>query len=177
MKTTLSHSRDGLMALCFAAALSLCACHSDDKKAESPFAPAPDPNEPQPHDVIVQKRWTLKFVKSSVLVAQDVHVEGPEGLLEHFVTRQEIEVVDLVTKTTPDGLLQTFTLKPGVTNGDIRAQLDNLAITCMHRLEVLERPGRVPVVVQANGEVFYQEAGADMPTRGASLRFEGPIER
>ncbi len=177
MTTTFSKTRALLSSCFFVAALGITACHTDDKKPESPFAPAPDPNEPQPHDVIVQKPWTLKFVKSAVLVAQDVHVEGPEGLLEHFVTRQELDVVDLETKTTPDGLLQTFTLKPGLTNGDIRGQLDNLAITCMHRLEVLERPGHVPVVVQANGDVFYQEAGAEMPTRGASLRFVGEIQK
>jgi hypothetical protein len=177
MTTTVTKLRTALSSCCIVAALCVTACHSDEKKPQSPFAPAPDPNELQPHDVVVQKPWTLKFVKSAVLVAQDVHVEGPDGLLEHFVTRQELDIVDLVTKTTPDGLLQTFTLKPGLTNGDIRGQLDNLAITCMHRLEVLERPGAVPVVVQANGDAFYQEAGADMPTRGESLRFEGQVQR
>jgi hypothetical protein len=64
-----------------------------------------------------------------------------------------------------------------VQGADIRAQLDNLAITCLHKLEILERPSPVPVVVQANGDVFYQETGAATATRGSSLRFEGAVDR
>lgn len=166
-----------LLLAAIAAATSAPACETPEKKAESPYAKAPDPNEPEPHDIVVQKPWTLKFVKSAVLIAQDVRVEGPDGLLEHFVTRQELEITDVDTKTTADGLLQTVRLKSGMTNGDIRAQLDNLAITCMHKLEVLERPGPAPIVVQANGDVFYQETGTETPTRGASLRLEATVDK
>jgi hypothetical protein len=175
--TTTAKNTGILVSLALLAALCGPGCGTPDKKAESPYAKAPDPNEPEPHDIVVQKPWTLKFVKSAVLVAQDVHVEGPDGLLEHFVSRQELEITDVATKTTPDGLLQTITLKSGVTNGDIRAQLDNLAITCTHRLEVLERPGPVPIVVEAKGDVFYQETGTEVPTRGQSLRLEATVDK
>jgi hypothetical protein len=159
------------------ALLGCVACGSPDKHAESPFAPAPDPNAGPPNGVLPVKPWTDKFIKSAVLVAQDVRVEGPDGLLEHFVAVQELDIVDVQTKTTSDGLLQTYTLKNGQQSGEIRAQLDNLNITCMRHLEVLERPGHVPVVVQAKGEVFYQETGSTSPTRGPTLRLEGVVAR
>jgi hypothetical protein len=161
---------------CLALAL-VAGCGTPEKQAESPFAPAPDPNEGPPSDILARKPWTREFEKSAVLIAQDVRVEGPDGLLEHFVARQELEFFDVDTKTTRDGLLQTMTIKPGVPNAEIRAQLDNLAITCFRRLEVLERPGDVPVVVLARGDAFYQETGSPTPQRGETLRFVGAVER
>jgi hypothetical protein len=159
------------------ALIGVVACGSPDKKTQSPFAPAPDPNEPEPTGALKIKPWTDAFVKPAVLLARDVRVEGPDGLLEHFVSRQELDIVDIQTKTTPDGLLQTITLYDGVPNGEIRAQLDNLAITCLHRLEVLERPGDVPIVVVATGDAYYQETTSKMEKRGPSLRFEGTVVR
>lgn len=157
--------------------LACAACGTPERREESPFAPAPDPNAPPPRAGLVAKPWTDRFLKPAALIAQDVRVEGPDGLLEHIVARQELEFVDVETKTTSDGLLQTITLKSGVPNGEIRAQLDNLAILCLHRLEILERPGPVPVVVLARGDAFYQEKGSTSEMRGPTLRFEGQVAR
>jgi len=173
-----SRLRRAIRAVAALALFGAFACTTPDPQSGSPFAPAPDPNAPPPqNDVRVTKPWTEAFLKSAVLIAQDVRVEGPDGLLEHFVARQELDVADFETRTTSDGLLQVYTLKPGILGGEIRAQLDNLAITCLRRLEILERPGRVPVVVLGRGDAYYQETGASTPMRGPSLRFEGAVER
>lgn len=174
MAMTMKKMRSMLAAV---AVIGLFACGSPDKKAQSPFAPAPDPNEPEPTGALKVKPWTDAFVKPAVLIAHDVRVEGPDGLLEHFVSRQELDIVDIQTKATPDGLLQTYTLFEGVPNGEIRAQLDNLAITCLGKLEVLERPGHVPVVVLATGDAYYQETTSKLEKRGPTLRFEGAVVR
>lgn len=160
-----------------ALALLVCACGAPDKHAESPFAPAPDPNAPMPTHLSVAKPWTDQFMTAAVLVARDVRIEGPDGLLEHVVARQELEIVDVVTKTTPDGLLQTITVKQAGTGVEIRAQLDNLAIASLHSLTILERPGPVDVLVVAEGDAFYQEKGSKTEQRAPTLRFAGKVAR
>lgn len=165
------------LTLALLVSLVLCACGAPQKRSESPYAPAPDPNAPMPKDVVVKKPWTERFLNASVLVARDVRIEGPDGLLEHVVARQELEIVDVETKTTPEGLLQKITVKPGNPGAEIRAQLDNLAVASLHSLTILERPGKVDVVVTASGEAYFNEKSTNTEQRAPTLRLEGKVVR
>lgn len=158
-------------------ALSFAACGTPDKRNESPFAPAPDPRAGPPKDLLVKKPWTDRFYATGALVARDVRVEGPDGLLEHIVATQDLSVMEVSTKTTPEGLLQVMTLRPDAVGEEIRAQLDNLAIVSLHSLTILERPGPVNVIVSASGDAFLKEKGAPAETRAPTLRIEGQVSR
>jgi hypothetical protein len=161
--------------------LGLAACGSagakSDKASTSPYAPAPDPSAPRPTDGTVSAPWTSEFNKPAMLVADDIQVEGPRGLLEHIAVRVIPENHDQVQKTIPAGFLQQVTVKAGATDGEIKAQLDNLSIVATRRLSVLERPGNVDVVVQARGEAFWKDLGTKQEKRSEAMRFQGTIPR
>lgn len=162
-----------------AGALIPLGCGSPANKSQSSaaFAPAPDPNAPPPADVIAAqpKPWTKRFLEVGVLVADEIRIEGPAPLLEHIVTRPEAGLHEHSDKTTTAGFQQTITVRtPGA---EIRAQIDQLAISAMRRLVILERPGPVDVIVIAAGDVFWKDTPAVDPVRTQSLRIEGPIPR
>src|SRR5262245_18619324 len=125
--------------------LVLAACGSTpEKKTTSPFAPAPDHNAPPPVEKVIKPNpWTDRFLNDAILVASEVSIEGPVGLMEHFVTWREEEILEVKEETTSAGFRQTFTLKSGVTGAEIRGQLDKLKISALSKLVVLERPGPV----------------------------------
>jgi hypothetical protein len=153
------------------------ACGTPEKHTESPFAPAPDPKAGPPTDVIKTKPWTDRFFTTGALIARDIRVEGPDGLLEHFVATQDLGVMDVVTKTTPDGLLQVMTLHADAVGETIRAQLDNLTLSSLHSLTILERPGPVDVLIVATGDAFLNEKGVPEEQRAPTLRILGKIAR
>ena len=170
-------------AQCWIALALVCfsACGSPGEKQDvrsAAFAPAPDPNAPPPTDALAPKPWTDRFLKPAALIALDVRIEGPKGLLDHLVTVQDPGVLDLELKTTNAGLLQTITFrKDAPPGGEIRAQLDQLGIAALRKLTILERPGPVDVLVVASGDAFWQEKGTDKELRGPTLRLEGKIAR
>lgn len=165
-------------AIALVCALSACGAPGEKDTRSSAFAPAPDPNAPPPTDALAPKPWTDRFMKPAALVALDVRIEGPKGLLEHIATVQDPAVLDLEVKTTSAGLLQTITFKPGAAGGsEIRAQLDQLAIAALRKLTILERPGPVDVLVVASGDAFWQEKGTDKELRSPTVRLEGKIAR
>lgn len=159
--------------------LLLAACGTmPEKTPTSPFAPPPDPNEPPPtNPVVIHKPWTVQFVKPAILVAQEIEVEGPIGLFDHFVTTREEMIQDVEEKTTSAGYRQTITLKPGAGAVEIRAQLDELRFSALRKLSMLERPGPVDVVVVGRGDAWWRETGTSNEQRGASLRFVGQVRR
>jgi len=158
--------------------LLLFACVTPEKHSESPFAPAPDPNAGPPTDAHAPKPWTERFFAVGMLAANDVRIEGPDGLLEHVVSSQDLQISEVVTKTTTDGLLQTITLRTDAVGAEIRAQLDNLAISCFRSLTILERPGPVDVVVTAAGDVYFLEKGSEQgELRAPTLRVVGQVTR
>jgi hypothetical protein len=160
-----------------AVVLCLAACRSEPPRESTPFARPPDPNEPPPRDVVqASKPWTERFLAPAVLVADEVRIEGPAPLLEHVVTRPEADVHEFEVKTTAEGLLQTIRVRPGA-GAEIRAQLDQLVISAMKRLVVLERPGPVDVRVTAAGDVFWKDTQSGQEQRAQTLRLDGPIRR
>ncbi len=157
------------------------ACGSNAAKASkssSPFAPAPDPNAPPPADVVAAKSkpWTDRFLPPSMLVADEIHIEGPAPLLEHVVTRPEPAVHDSSVQTIPAGFEQTIRVRTA--GAEIRAQIDQLSIVAMRKLVVLERPGAGDVLITAVGDVSYWKDGPKgQAARSQSLKIPGPIPR
>jgi len=147
----------------------------------SPDRPAPSPAEGTPERTVEERGlqnlpWTDAFRQPAVLIAGEVRIEGPRGLLQHVATIANATELDRVEKTIPEGFLQEIVVKPEAAGAEIRAQLDQLAIVATHRLRVLERPGPVDVVVIANGDAYYAR-GKEAEQRGGILRFEGKIAR
>ena len=137
----------------------------------------PDP-EPAPRDLGVRPvSWTEAFLQPAVLIADEITVEGPPGLLQHVVIRQDSEFYDFVAKTTKDGLRQEYALKSGVQGIEIRGQIDAWVLAALRRLTVLERPGPGPVLVRATGGAAWIPADGVGEKRDAQLVFRGESPR
>lgn len=158
-----------LLAIAFAAA-----CSSPENSI-SPPADAP-PEKTVEERGLLRLPWTEDFQKPAVLVAQEVRIEGPRGLLQHVATISDPSELDRVEKTVPEGFLQEIVVKPDAVGAEIKAQLDQLAIVATRRLYVLERPGPVGVLVLARGDAYYA-LGKETEKRGETLRLEGKIAR
>lgn len=160
------------------ALLLLAGCTSSHPTShdERPSDAAPPGTEarPMPEGMLP---WTDAFQKSAVLLANEVRVEGPQGLIAHVATVSNSELLDRVEKATPEGFLQVIRLKEGVHGVEIKAQLDRLTIVALERLSVLEHPGAASVVVDAKGEVFWQDLETKAEKRGEALRLEGKVPR
>ena len=179
MDGTLRAVSRGLWILWTASALACSGPRTPQSEASrSPYAAAPDPNEGPPKDVVAVKApWTDSFMQPAVLLATEVRIEGPNGLLEHLATRADPEFHDRTEKAVPAGLMQEITVKPGAGESEIKAYLDHLAIAATRRLIVLERHDAVDVVVLAAGDAFWKNSATQEEQRGESLRFVGKIER
>ena len=163
--------------LCFALA-ALVACTSEkstsrdetstgETSAEAPARPMPEAMLP----------WTDAFQKSAVLLANDVRIEGPQGLIARIATVSNPEELERKEKATPEGYLVVIQAKPEVYGVEIKAQLDRLTIVALQHLTMLERPGSKTVVVDAKGEVFWQELETKAEKHAPALRLEGQIPR
>lgn len=154
----------------------LAACESPKAAEESsPFAAAPDPKAGPPREVVEKKPWTDAFLKPAVLVAQEVRIEGPEGLIDHVVTPADLQRLEIKVETVEAGLLQTLTVRDGFPEAEIRAQIDNLSIVALKRLTVLERVAHVDVTVHAAGDAYWKETQSKVERRGPVVTLVGPI--
>lgn len=172
--------RFGTCLLLLAAALGA-ACSSPDRPVPSPTEGFPE-KTPEERGLKTMP-WTKDFQQPAVLLAREVRIEGPRGLLQHVATISDPSEFNRTEKTIPEGFLQEIVVKPELARAqlegegaEIRAQIDQLAIVATHRLYVLERPGPVDVVVLASGDVYYAR-GKETEQRGATLRLEGKIAR
>jgi len=121
-----------------------------------------------------QPAWTETFLPEAVLMAGSVHIEGPPGLRDHLALVQDLDAHRYEAKTTEKGLLQTVFVRDDVQYlAPIRVHLDNLTILAERELIVLERPGWVPVTVEAEGDCFYRRTDSEEEQRGPSLRLVG----
>jgi hypothetical protein len=153
-----------------------CTSSSPTSHDESPGkAAAAEPEARPMPDAMLP--WTDAFQQSAVLLANEVRVEGPQGLIAHIATVSNSEQLDRVEKATPDGFLQVVRPKEGIHGVEIKAQLDRLTIVALERLTVLERPGAKAVIVDAKGEVFWQDLESKAEKRGEALRLEGKVPR
>ena len=154
---------------CLALSLVLgTACRSQEAKDD----------KPEPIPAVAERAlgpWTRAFEKQAVLIAERIRIEGPEDLLAHIVVRQEDELFAYETKTTPEGLLQTYRLKPEVAGQavDIRGQLDGWTLSAQRELVILQRPGDAPVQVRADGSAKWLPTDGSTERSGPSLSFRG----
>ena len=157
--------------------LASTSCTSDQPTSRDEPASAAEnqaPARPLPEGLLP---WTDTFQKSAVLLASEVRIEGPTGLIAHIATVSNPEELDRIEKATPEGFLQVIQAKPDVHGVEIKAQLDRLTIVALQRLTVLENPNAASVVVDARGDVFWQELETKSEKRVESLRLEGKIQR
>jgi hypothetical protein len=133
---------------------------------QSEIEPAEEPRVEAP-----RRPWPQTFVTPAVLVAREVSIEGPPGLLEHFALRPDQRAHDYVVRTVPEGLLQEVTLRADVPPEPIRGYLDQLEVAAEVRLRVLERAVDCELVVRASGDAFFQRPGQP-EQRGESLRLD-----
>lgn len=121
--------------------------------------------------------WTNTFAEPALLIAEEVHIEGPRGLLDHFAVRIEEHYHERSEKTTPAGYLQRFDVRSDGVQAEIRAWLDELEIVALRSLTALERPGDVGVIVMARGDAFWKRTGDGRERRAERLRLVGEMER
>lgn len=140
------------------------ACASGGKPASGlDLGPATPPRE-----------WTQAFLREAVLVADEIAIEGPVGLVEHVALRQDEESTVYTTKTLPEGFFQELLTRPqsGV---EVRAQLDGWALAALRKITVLERPGPVPVTIRARGSAYWAAADGSDERRQPELVFQGKL--
>ena len=153
---------------------ALCACVNTQKDTR----PAPEPVNPNaPVAPPVPKAWTEKFQQRAILVADEVRIEGPDGLLDHVASSIDPETLTRTEKVTPDGFLTTIEHKAGAPPVEIKVQLDRTEIVALRRVVLLERPGPVDVVLSAKGDVWWTDLTTKEEQRPRELRIEGKIAR
>ena len=113
---------------------------------------------------VLERAWTDRFEAPAILVADEIVIEGPPDLIQHIAVTQDPQVLVSTTRTVPEGLLQETRVREGVVGREVRAQLDAWTIVAMKRMRVLQRPGDVPVTVQATGSALLR------PVEGEELR-------
>jgi hypothetical protein len=101
-----------------------------------------------------RRPWPVELATEAILIADVIHIEGPQGLIEHVAVRQEGDSIAYKAETTAAGFLQVWTPTPGL---EVRGQLDNCVLAAMQRLTVLERPGATSVDVRASGHAVYKQ--------------------
>jgi hypothetical protein len=124
----------------------------------------------------VSRAWTDAFVKKAILFADEIVVEGPQGIINHTVVRVEPDIHEFSTRTTPEGLLQGTRLKPGA-GGEVHAGLDNWELIGFRQITILERVAPCDVHVRARGDVRFVDQTTKEERHGAELGFEGKIPR
>lgn len=159
--------------LLLVAGLALIAsCGTPAQERQSDRPPGVSTALPEP-----PRPWTSSFERSALLVADEVRVEGPKGLLDHIATRIEPEHHVYGVETVAEGFRQTFTPRDPNAGIEMRAYLDGLELVAVRRLVLLERPGDVDVVVQGTGDAYWRETASGREQRGDVLRFVGERPR
>jgi hypothetical protein len=162
--------------------LGSAACASPHKNGPSARAPASGGTDARGLDAAsiaspVALPWTDAFAEPAALLAAEVRIEGPAGLIAHVATVSDPEELERTEKTVPEGFLQVLSVKPEARGAEIKAQLDRLAIVALERLIILERPGPTAVVVLAKGDVYYAKLQTGEEKRSETLRLDGKIAR
>jgi len=162
-------------------ALALCAaCVTVDPKEEEKRAEEKAERVPvfATHTKqVFERNWTSRFASQAVLVADEVTIEGPSDLMQHVAVTQDLDVFAFASWTTKDGLRQETSVKPGVAEREVRAQLDGWTIVAIRKLHVLQRPGDAPVVVRAVGDAKLLPVDGGAEERGPLLVYRGEHTR
>lgn len=153
------------------------ACVNTQKDTRPSAAPAKTAAPNAPVAPPAPKAWTDKFQQRALLVADEVRIEGPDGLLDHVASSIDPETLTRTEKVTPDGFLTTIEHKTGAPPGEIKVQLDRTEIVALRRVVLLERPGPVDVVLSAKGDILWTDLVTKAESRPRELRIEGKVAR
>lgn len=118
------------------------------------------------------RAWTDEFRSEAVLLADEIAIEGPHDLVDHVALSQDPETGHYLSKTIPEGLFQELAARPEM-GTPVLAQLDGWKLAAVRRITVLQRPGDVPVIVRARGNVYWAAAQGGAERRENELTFEG----
>lgn len=103
-------------------------------------------------------------------MAQNIELEGPNGLLLHVAATQNPDEFRYRTEAIEGGLRQVFERSsPGST--PLRVQLDKWELYASERVVIVERLSEVPVTLRATGDVSWSDAqGAEGAAQGSGAR-------
>jgi hypothetical protein len=146
----------------------LTACGSPP--GESDLSATPPSSAP---DLPLPKPWTESFRTPAILIADEVRIEGPKGLVYHVAMQVEPDHHRCETKTLPEGFRQIVEVVDPKAGFEITVHLDAYRIAVLHKLVILERPGDVEVIVRAVGDVYWKDLESDAEKHGATLTFRG----
>lgn len=119
------------------------------------------------------KAWTQTFIDKALVLADEIRIEGPVGLIDHLALRSDDSLFDRQVETTEQGL--RITVKPLVSGELVRGQLDNWQLSAIRSIVMTEAPGAAAVTVTALGAALWQSVdGAE--ERADRLAWRGEIE-
>jgi hypothetical protein len=149
--------------LCLASLLFV-ACGSTGSSTEGDMNSSTGEGQPvTAEDLIIP--WTPSFTRGALLIADEIRVEGPVGLLEHIATRVIEPHHRQAVETLPEGFQQLVEVVDPASGIEIRSHLDSMQIVAVRRITILERPGDVRVTIKAVGRVYYKADGKDAVER------------
>ncbi len=152
--------------------LVLAACQHPAKQSEKPGGD-PGAEDSVPRAPIA---WTDAFMGPALIFAEEIEIEGPEGILTHCAVQNVLDDHEATARTTSDGLLQETRLKPGRQN-ELHAWLDHWELVAFRKVTILERVVPCDVRIRARGDVRFVDQTTHQEKHGAVLSFEGKIRR
>jgi len=153
-----------------AASIVLAVLGACTSPARQTIPPPPDGRD------LFAKPWTDVFEEGALLVADEVRIEGPQGLLDHVFSGADPADHEQTVETRPEGFFQEIRVtRPG--GIEIRARLDAWRISALRRLTILERTAPVDVLVEARGEAFWHRSSTGEERRSETLTFGGEVAR
>lgn len=151
-------------------ALGSCTSPSGGGAGETP---GDGPGAPPGSFVHVGAPWTRDFLEPAILVAEEIRIEGPTGLREHLVVRQDNLNTTYFAKTTNQGLLQETQARPERGYVEIHGQLDALVMVAFKRIVWLEKPGDGPVLIRALGDASWERTDGSDSRQGPEIELRG----
>lgn len=115
--------------------------------------------------------WTAEFQGSAILIADEVSIEGPPGLVDHVAYKQVPEQ-KYAAKTTAEGFFQEVTAGEASTD-PIWIHVDHLTINAVRRGSWLERVHDGPVRITARGRAYWKNLDSGQEQRAETIELVG----
>ncbi|GEM_PF-1788091 len=120
--------------------------------------------------------WTSKFMQRSLLLADEISITGPVGLMDHCVMTLDDALFERTELPTPDGLQLILRPRPGTGGEDLlRAQIDAWNLAAYKEIRMDLRAGDTEVVVTARGSAVWQNTDGS-EQRASHLMFSGSVQ-
>ncbi len=115
--------------------------------------------------------WTKEFQSRAILIADEVSIEGPPGLIDHVAYKQSPEQ-HYAAKTTSDGFLQEVSTGAN-TSEPIWIQIDNLRVNALRSGRWLERLADGPVRIHAHGRAYWKNLDTGQEQQAETIELVG----